>query len=114
SPGGDAERGEAHAGSMRLPPAGRFHVVNATGTESIATNPGGRVAISANLGYPRIGSERELKRATEAYWSGRLSAAELQETARRLRLQRWREQQESGVEIIPSNDFSLYDHVLDT
>lgn len=68
---------------------------------------------SANLGFPRIGAHRELKKAEEAYWRGDLSAPALQETARDLRKRHWRAQQEAGIDIIPSNDFSFYDQVLD-
>ena len=66
-----------------------------------------------NLGYPRIGSRRELKKSCEAYWAGKISQAELLETGRQLRLQNWQLQQQAGIDLIPSNDFSLYDHVLD-
>jgi 5-methyltetrahydropteroyltriglutamate--homocysteine methyltransferase len=66
------------------------------------------------LGYPRLGPNRELKRATEAYWSGRLSADGLLEAVAELRLARWTEQRAAGLDELPSNDFSLYDHVLDT
>jgi 5-methyltetrahydropteroyltriglutamate--homocysteine methyltransferase len=72
------------------------------------------MASSASLGFPRIGPDRELKRATEAYWAGRVPAEELLDVARRLRVERWRAQRDAGVEHVPSNDFSLYDHVLDT
>ncbi|MDS1138054.1 5-methyltetrahydropteroyltriglutamate--homocysteine S-methyltransferase [Nitratireductor indicus] len=68
----------------------------------------------ATLGAPRIGRHRELKFALESYWSGKSSAEDLLETARTLRAQRWQEQRDRGVTRIPSNDFSLYDHVLDT
>lgn len=66
-----------------------------------------------NLGYPRIGSNRELKKACESYWSGKTSANELQNTAASIRLFNWRLQKEAGIDLIPSNDFSLYDQVLD-
>jgi len=69
---------------------------------------------SASLGVPRIGRRRELKFALEGYWSGERSAEALLDTARDLRQTSWREQRDRGVEVIPSNDFSLYDHVLDT
>ncbi|HEU5208379.1 MAG TPA: 5-methyltetrahydropteroyltriglutamate--homocysteine S-methyltransferase [Longimicrobiales bacterium] len=72
------------------------------------------MAQSANLGFPRIGADRELKHAIEAYWAGRLPAHDLHETARRLRAAHWGMQQDAGIALIPSNDFSLYDHVLDT
>ena len=67
-----------------------------------------------NLGYPRIGAKRELKRAIEALWQGRSSEAELHATAASLRAEHWRKQQEAGIDFIPSNDFSYYDQVLDT
>lgn len=66
-----------------------------------------------NLGYPRIGSRRELKKACEAYWTGKISQSELLETGRQIRLHNWQLQQQAGIDLIPSNDFSLYDHVLD-
>ncbi|PZQ12565.1 MAG: 5-methyltetrahydropteroyltriglutamate--homocysteine S-methyltransferase [Rhodanobacter denitrificans] len=67
-----------------------------------------------NLGFPRIGAKRELKRALEAYWRGDSSAAHLQEEAARLRHRHWQLQRDAGAELVPCNDFSLYDHVLDT
>lgn len=66
-----------------------------------------------NLGYPRIGSHRELKKASEQYWSGKISVLELLKTGREIRFQNWKLQKEAGIEIIPSNDFSYYDQVLD-
>lgn len=69
---------------------------------------------TATLGVPRIGRHRELKFALEAYWSGKSSASELLTVAKELRAQNWIEQQARGITRIPSNDFSLYDHVLDT
>jgi 5-methyltetrahydropteroyltriglutamate--homocysteine methyltransferase len=66
------------------------------------------------LGYPRIGAKRELKKATEAYWQGKLSRAELEAVGRELRRQHWLTQRDAGIDLIPSNDFSFYDHVLDT
>ena len=68
----------------------------------------------ANLGYPRIGPRRELKAALEAFWAGKTSEAELLEAARALRATAWKRQATAGVEVLPSNDFSFYDHVLDT
>ncbi|MFT3763785.1 MAG: 5-methyltetrahydropteroyltriglutamate--homocysteine S-methyltransferase [Pseudoxanthomonas sp.] len=67
-----------------------------------------------NLGFPRIGARRELKQALEAYWRGETDAAALQATARELRLRHWRLQRDAGADVVPCNDFSLYDHVLDT
>ncbi|WP_024892137.1 5-methyltetrahydropteroyltriglutamate--homocysteine S-methyltransferase [Luteimonas huabeiensis] len=71
------------------------------------------MALVTNLGFPRIGAKRELKRAVEGYWQGDLAAEALQEAARALRLRHWRLQREAGVDLPPSNDFSLYDQVLD-
>ncbi|WJI15667.1 5-methyltetrahydropteroyltriglutamate--homocysteine S-methyltransferase [Pseudoxanthomonas winnipegensis] len=67
-----------------------------------------------NLGFPRIGPRRELKHALERYWKGEDSADTLQATAAALRAQHWQLQRQAGAEVLPSNDFSLYDHVLDT
>ena len=69
---------------------------------------------SANLGYPRIGAHRELKRAVEGYWNGDLNQDDLRASARALRHANWTAQSESGLDFIPSNDFSYYDQVLDT
>ena len=69
---------------------------------------------STTLGMPRIGPRRELKRATEAYWAGNLGAAELAEVARERRAASWQAQVDAGIDQIVSNDFSLYDQVLDT
>ncbi|SDG52571.1 5-methyltetrahydropteroyltriglutamate--homocysteine methyltransferase [Sinosporangium album] len=66
------------------------------------------------LGYPRIGPRRELKRATEDYWAGRIDADRLEETAASLRAGVWRELAQAGLDRVPSNTFSLYDQVLDT
>ena len=65
------------------------------------------------LGYPRIGTRRELKRALEAFWKGESSEAALLAAAKELRARHWKTQAEAGVTLLPSNDFSLYDHVLD-
>ncbi|OTB01053.1 hypothetical protein M426DRAFT_323833 [Hypoxylon sp. CI-4A] len=67
---------------------------------------------SAVLGFPRMGVNRDLKKATEAYWAGNLSQADLLVEAKRLRLAHWKIQKDAGVDIIPSNDFALYDQVL--
>jgi len=66
-----------------------------------------------NLGYPRIGALRELKKANEAYWAKKSSQQELLQAAKAIRESNWRTQQEAGIELIPSNDFSFYDQVLD-
>ncbi|KAI9815011.1 MAG: methionine-synthesizing 5- methyltetrahydropteroyltriglutamate--homocysteine methyltransferase [Pycnora praestabilis] len=68
---------------------------------------------SSVLGFPRMGVNRDLKKATEAYWGGKLSQDELLAEGKRLRLEHWKIQKNAGVDIIPSNDFSFYDHVLD-
>jgi len=66
-----------------------------------------------NLGFPRIGARRELKRATEAFWSGSISQEELARTGAELRKTHWLIQKEAGIDLIPSNDFSFYDQMLD-
>ena len=68
---------------------------------------------TANLGFPRIGGQRELKFALESYWAGKSEESDLLATAQLLRGSHWTLQQEAGIETPPSNDFSLYDHVLD-
>jgi 5-methyltetrahydropteroyltriglutamate--homocysteine methyltransferase len=72
------------------------------------------MATATNLGFPRIGAHRELKRAVEGYWNGDLTKDELLESARALRASHWTEQRDLGLDVIPSNDFSYYDQVLDT
>ena len=71
-------------------------------------------ALSNVLGFPRIGPQRELKSATESYWSGDRSIEDLLGTAKELRAANWKLQRDAGIDLIPSNDFSLYDQVLDT
>ncbi|ODT18796.1 MAG: 5-methyltetrahydropteroyltriglutamate--homocysteine S-methyltransferase [Kaistia sp. SCN 65-12] len=68
----------------------------------------------STLGTPRIGPRRELKFALESYWSGQTSADDLLASAAGLRAANWARQHALGITTIPSNDFSLYDHVLDT
>ncbi len=68
---------------------------------------------TACLGFPRIGERRELKFALESFWNGATSEAVLLNTARGLRERHWVQQQAAGVDVIPCNDFSLYDQVLD-
>ena len=65
------------------------------------------------LGYPRIGKKRELKKACEAYWAGKINRNELENTARNLRKENWTLLQKAGIDFIPSNDFSYYDTTLD-
>ena len=72
------------------------------------------MVIAANLGFPRIGARRELKTAVEAYWKGILPEADLLAEGARLRARHWQIQRDAGITVIPSNDFSFYDQVLDT
>ncbi len=65
------------------------------------------------LGYPRIGVNRELKKAEEAYWAGKITKKELLDTAAQIRKENWQLQKEAGIDLIPSNDFSFYDQTLD-
>lgn len=66
-----------------------------------------------NLGYPRIGKYRELKNACERYWAGQVTLDDLVATGKRLRQVHWQAQQKAGIDLIPCNDFSFYDQVLD-
>lgn len=68
---------------------------------------------SHSLGFPRIGAKRELKKAVEAFWKGASDETTLQAAARELRATHWQVQADAGLDLIPSNDFSLYDQVLD-
>ncbi|HEX7882126.1 MAG TPA: 5-methyltetrahydropteroyltriglutamate--homocysteine S-methyltransferase [Afipia sp.] len=68
----------------------------------------------ATLGVPRIGPRRELKIALEKFWSGKIDETALRATAAQIRADNWTRQRDLGVTVIPSNDFSLYDHMLDT
>jgi 5-methyltetrahydropteroyltriglutamate--homocysteine methyltransferase len=70
--------------------------------------------LTHNLGYPRMGALRQLKKSLEAYWQGKETEADLHRVASGLRRMHWGQQKESGIDLIPSNDFSFYDHVLDT
>ena len=60
-----------------------------------------------------MGVNRDLKKATEAYWGGKLSQKELLDEGKRLRAAHWKIQKDAGIDIVPSNDFSYYDHILD-
>ncbi len=60
-----------------------------------------------------MGVNRDLKKATESYWAGKSSLQELLNEGKRLRLAHWELQKKAGVDIVPSNDFSFYDQVLD-
>ncbi|KAI9574719.1 cobalamin-independent synthase [Boletus coccyginus] len=71
------------------------------------------MVLSSVLGFPRIGANREVKKAIEAYWAGKISAADLQEVALNVRKTSWTSLKNHKVDSIPSGDFTLYDHVLD-
>lgn len=72
----------------------------------------GQVMTSVS-GYPRIGYDREWKKALEQYWAGKLTRAELEAEMERIELLRLAKLKEEGIDYIPVNDFSWYDHVLD-
>ncbi len=72
------------------------------------------MSVAANLGFPRVGAKRELKKGLEDFWSGKINEEALQNLGRSLRRDHWLLQKKLGIEQIPSNDFSFYDHVLDT
>jgi 5-methyltetrahydropteroyltriglutamate--homocysteine methyltransferase len=69
--------------------------------------------ITHNLGFPRIGIKRELKKNIEGYWKGLLSEEELSGTTKELKKRHWSLQKETGIDLVPVGDFSLYDHMLD-
>ena len=71
---------------------------------------------TSSLGFPRIGANRELKKAVENFWKNSANTNaenELQQTAKSIRQHNWQLQKSSGINYIPSNDFSFYDHILD-
>lgn len=72
------------------------------------------MVIAANLGFPRIGVQRELKKALESYWKGEINEHALKDVAKELRKTHWTLQHRAGIKHVPSNDFSFYDQVLDT
>ena len=72
------------------------------------------MVLATNLGFSRMGRHRELKKALERYWAKKSDTAELLDTARKLRESHWSIQHKAGLAQVPCNDFSLYDHVLDT
>lgn len=71
------------------------------------------MSITHNLGFPRIGADRELKKSLEAYWQNNISLQELLDSSKKLRQQHWQLQADAGIDLIPVGDFSNYDHVLD-
>lgn len=70
------------------------------------------MALTHNPGFPRIGAQRELKFALEAYWRGETSGEQLEKTAAGLRKQHWLLQKDKGIDLIPAGDFALYDQML--
>ncbi|MEZ2744452.1 5-methyltetrahydropteroyltriglutamate--homocysteine S-methyltransferase [Halopseudomonas bauzanensis] len=70
------------------------------------------MALAHNLGFPRIGRDRELKRALEAFWTDELDEAGLREVGARLRANHWQLQKQAGIELLPVGDFAWYDQVL--
>ncbi|MEF9899750.1 MAG: 5-methyltetrahydropteroyltriglutamate--homocysteine S-methyltransferase [Pseudomonas sp.] len=70
------------------------------------------MALAHSLGFPRIGRDRELKKAQEAFWKGELSEAGLRAVGTELRKTHWQLQKEAGIELLPVGDFAWYDQVL--
>ncbi|WP_454255685.1 5-methyltetrahydropteroyltriglutamate--homocysteine S-methyltransferase [Pseudomonas sp. Marseille-Q8238] len=70
------------------------------------------MALAHNLGFPRIGRDRELKKALEAHWQGELDEAGLRAVGRELRARHWQVQKDAGIELLPVGDFAWYDQVL--
>ncbi|MDS1141828.1 5-methyltetrahydropteroyltriglutamate--homocysteine S-methyltransferase [Pusillimonas sp. SM2304] len=71
------------------------------------------MTVTHSLGFPRIGVQRELKRAQEAYWAGNQSLQDLEATGRELRARHWSVQAKSGLQFVPVGDFAWYDHILE-
>jgi 5-methyltetrahydropteroyltriglutamate--homocysteine methyltransferase len=69
--------------------------------------------LTQNLGYPRIGGQRELKKVCESYWAGKTGHKNVLTVGKTIRHENWQIQKDAGIDLIPSNDFSYYDHVLD-
>ncbi|MET8827876.1 5-methyltetrahydropteroyltriglutamate--homocysteine S-methyltransferase [Streptomyces sp. NPDC004610] len=80
----------------------------------MTTKPAAAAARATVYGYPRQGQHRELKKAVEGYWKGRVSADALRAASAELRRSNWRRLADAGVHEVPTGDFSHYDHVLDT
>ncbi len=70
------------------------------------------MAVAHNLGFPRIGGDRELKKAVEAYWKGDITEDNLRQVGRELRAQHWQLQKDAGIDLLPVGDFAWYDQVL--
>ncbi|MFF1377468.1 5-methyltetrahydropteroyltriglutamate--homocysteine S-methyltransferase [Streptomyces sp. NPDC058308] len=80
----------------------------------MTTKPAAAAVRATVYGYPRQGANRELKKAIEGYWKGRVTADALRDAAAELRRSNWRELADAGIGEVPTGDFSYYDHVLDT
>ncbi|WP_424216322.1 5-methyltetrahydropteroyltriglutamate--homocysteine S-methyltransferase (plasmid) [Streptomyces sp. BI20] len=80
----------------------------------MTAKPANAAARATVYGYPRQGAHRELKKAVEGYWKGRVTAEALRATAADLRRANWRQLADAGIDEVPTGDFSYYDHVLDT
>src|SRR5579872_5668850 len=106
---------EVRRGADCLAPMGEPYLRNHNLDRSIRTNKRQRMSLipASNLGFPRMGKRRELKFALEKYWNGESDKTALVQTAQCLRKEHWQLQVEAGIAVPPSNDFSLYDHVLD-
>jgi len=70
------------------------------------------MALAHNLGFPRIGADRELKKALEAYWKGDIDQTTLRAVGRDLRATHWQLQKDAGIDLLPVGDFAWYDQVL--
>ncbi|AYF88852.1 5-methyltetrahydropteroyltriglutamate--homocysteine S-methyltransferase [Pseudomonas sp. DY-1] len=70
------------------------------------------MALAHNFGFPRIGGDRELKKAQEAFWKGELDEAGLRAVGRKLRAEHWQIQKDAGIDLLPVGDFAWYDQVL--
>lgn len=70
------------------------------------------MAVAHNLGFPRIGGDRELKKAVEAYWKGDINVDSLRQVGRELRAKHWQIQKDAGLDLVPVGDFAWYDQVL--
>ncbi|PZQ46468.1 MAG: 5-methyltetrahydropteroyltriglutamate--homocysteine S-methyltransferase [Micavibrio aeruginosavorus] len=71
------------------------------------------MVLALNLGFPRIGLKRELKKSLESYWKGEIPREALMAAGKELRLRHWKLQADAGISFVPTNDFSFYDHILD-
>ncbi|MEU6299009.1 5-methyltetrahydropteroyltriglutamate--homocysteine S-methyltransferase, partial [Streptomyces erythrochromogenes] len=80
----------------------------------MTAKPAAAAARATVYGYPRQGQNRELKKAIEGYWKGRVTADALRQTATDLRRSNWQQLAEAGIHEVPTGDFSYYDHILDT